>query len=95
MSWMDKNPNDLLQKAFFTGLIGIVLCLIPIISLLLPSIPREKVFFLKGFGILAQLTALSMVVLVLRVRKLDKTIKDKAKRMLIVLSVALLYFFLT
>lgn len=91
---MDRDPGKLLQRSFIIGIIGIVLCLIPMFNYVKPFAEPEKIFFLKGFGLGAQLLALSMAVLVMRTRKIPHEIKDKAKRMIIVLGAALVFFFL-
>jgi len=59
-----------------------------------PFAEPGKIFFLNGFGIGAQLLALSMAVLVIRQRKIPHEFKEKAKRMIIVLGAALVFFFL-
>ncbi|WP_200980237.1 hypothetical protein [Echinicola sp. 20G] len=94
MSWMDKDAGKLLQRSFVIGLVGILLCLIPMANAILTFMDQEKLFFLNGFGLGAQLVALSMAVLVLRKRKVDQEHQEKAKRMIITLGVSLLFFIL-
>ncbi|MEX2513119.1 MAG: hypothetical protein WD398_09445 [Cyclobacteriaceae bacterium] len=49
---------------------------------------------LNGLGLGSQLLGMSLAVLVLRRRKIDTVIKEKSKKMVLVLSVALLFFIL-
>jgi len=49
---------------------------------------------INGVGIALQFFALSIAVLVLRRRKLEEKLKDKAKKMVLILGVALIYFFM-
>lgn len=50
---------------------------------------------LNGVGLALQLVGLSLAVLVIRKRQLTPEIKEKAKKMILVLSVGLLFFLLT
>ena len=49
---------------------------------------------ITGVGIALQLFGLSIAVLVLRKKKIQETTKDKAKKMVLVLAVSLIYFFI-
>ncbi|WP_460545436.1 hypothetical protein, partial [Echinicola sediminis] len=86
MNPADKDPGKVLQRSFIIGIIGILLCLIPMFNHVKPFAKPDKIFFLNGFGLGAQLLALSMAVLVMRKRKIPHEIKEKAKRMIIVLG---------
>lgn len=93
MKWTNHSPKILLQRSFLFGITGIVLAALAVVNnyfevLAAPMGP------LTGTGILLQLIGLSLAVLVMRERKLDPEIKEKAKKMLLVLSVSLLYFIL-
>jgi len=90
---MEKDPGMLLKRSFLFGVTGIVLCLIIVFNnyfeiLSLPNGP------INGIGIAFQLFGLSISVLVLKKRKLEEELKDKAKKMILVLAVALIYFFM-
>ncbi|RZS98698.1 hypothetical protein [Cecembia calidifontis] len=92
-SWMEKDPGMLLKRSFLFGMAGIILCLATVFNnyfeiIALPHGP------INGIGIALQLFGLSIAVLVLRRRKIEEALKDKAKKMILVLSVALIYFFL-
>lgn len=50
---------------------------------------------LNGVGLALQLVGLSLAVLVIRQRKLAPEIKEKAKKMILVLAVGLMFFILT
>ncbi|GGF41967.1 hypothetical protein [Echinicola rosea] len=94
MSWMDKDPSKLLQRCFIIGLIGIILCIVPLANKVMAVFDPAKLAFLNGFGLLAQLLALSIAVYVLRMRKIAEGPKDKAKSLIIVLAVSLIFFIL-
>ncbi|QDH81422.1 hypothetical protein FKX85_21265 [Echinicola soli] len=94
MSWMDKDPSTLLQRCFVIGLIGIILCIIPLVNMAMAVFDPAKLVFLNGFGLLAQLVALSIAVYVIRMRKIAEGPKDKAKSLIIVLAVAVVFFIL-
>jgi hypothetical protein len=94
MSWSDKDNGLLLKRSFMFGITGIILCLIPITNAYfqvvdLPMVP------LQGVGLLLQMFGLSIAVMVLRKRKNPEEIQDKAKKMILVLAVALVFFVLT
>jgi hypothetical protein len=94
MSWSDKDNGLLLKRSFLFGITGIILSLIPIVNAYfqvvdLPMVP------LQGVGLLLQMFGLSIAVMVLRKRKNPEEIQDKAKKMIVVLAVALVFFVLT
>lgn len=91
MKWFDKDENLLLQRSFIFGLTGIGLCLVPLFNgyfqfLNAPMGP------LNGVGLLLQFFGLSIAIMVLRKRKISEQAKDKAKKMILVLGVALVFF---
>lgn len=93
MKWTNHPPKILLQRSFLFGITGIVLAALAVVNgyfdlLEAPMGP------LTGTGILLQLVGLSLSVLVIRERKLDPELKEKAKKMILILSVGLLYFIL-
>ncbi|MEX2569101.1 MAG: hypothetical protein WD431_24370 [Cyclobacteriaceae bacterium] len=94
MKWTQIDEKRLLNRSFILGIFGILCCLIPIIyfNFNLKTMPYGG--FLNGLGLGAQLLGLSLAVLVLRKRKIDTVIKEKSKKMVLVLSVALLFFIL-
>uniref|UniRef100_UPI003593E7E6 hypothetical protein n=1 Tax=Aquiflexum sp. TaxID=1872584 RepID=UPI003593E7E6 len=86
MKWFDKDENLLLQRSFIFGVVGIVLCLIPVFNnyfqfFNLPTGP------INGVGIGLQFFGLSIAVLVLRKRKISEEVRDKVKKMILVLAV--------
>lgn len=94
MSWSDKDNGLLLKRSFLFGITGIVLCSIPLVNsyfqlVHLPMVP------IQGVGLLLQMFGLSIAVMVLRKRKNPEEIQDKAKKMILVLAVALVFFVMT
>jgi len=94
MSWMDKDENKLLQRSFIFGMIGILCCMIPLFNRNFRFTDLESINVFTGIGIGAQLFGLSIAVLVIRKRKISHEIKQKAQRMAIALTVALIFFFM-
>lgn len=94
MKWTQIGEDILLKRSFLLGIAGILCCLAPIVYLNVYQdfMPYGNV--LNGLGLGTQLLGLSLAVLVLRRRKIDPTIKEKSKKMVLVLSVALLFFIL-
>lgn len=93
MNWTNHPPKTLLQRSFLFGITGIVLSSLALLNgfyhvLDAPMGP------LNGTGILLQLVGLSLSVLVIRQRKVDPDITEKAKKMMLVLTVGLLFFLL-
>lgn len=94
MKWTNHPPQILLQRSFLFGITGIVLCALALANsyfgwLIAPMGP------LRGTGILLQLIGLSLAVLVIRKRKLDPETTEKAKKMILILAVGLLFFILS
>lgn len=93
MNWMDKDEELLIQRSFIFGMTGIVLCLIPLGNGYFQwlNAPMQP---LNGVGIALQLFGLSISVLILRKRKIKDAVKEKAKKMILVLTVSLIFFFM-
>lgn len=91
MKWFDKDENMLVQRAFLLGVTGIILCLIPVFNSYYQLL-KAPMGPLNGIGIGLQLFATSILVLVLRKRKVDEKAKEKAQKMMVVLGAALVYF---
>ncbi|MDN3688196.1 hypothetical protein [Cyclobacterium jeungdonense] len=83
-----------LSRSFLAGLAGILFCMVPLVLLAwqLPGTAYGSYF--TGIGLALQLLGISLAVLVLRARNLDATQKEKAKKMVLVLGVAFLFFVL-
>src|SRR5690606_28680004 len=94
MSWMEKDENMLLQRSFIFGMIGILFCMVPLCNRSFHFWDWANINVLTGIGIGVQLFALSIAVLVIRKRKISHEIKNKAQRMAIALTVALMFFFM-
>ena len=93
MSWKEKNEELLLKRSFLFGITGIIICLVPLFNgyfnlLIIPMAP------ISGIGIVLQFFAISIAIMVLRKRKITEETKDKAKKMILVLGVALIFFFM-
>jgi amino acid transporter len=93
MKWIDKDTNLLLQRSFLFGATGIVICLIPLFNNYFQFL-NISMGPINGIGILLQFFGLSIAVMVLRKRKVEEELKDKAKKMILVLTVALIFFFM-
>ncbi|MDF2157396.1 hypothetical protein [Algoriphagus sp. CAU 1675] len=94
MKWTNQPEGVLLQRSFLFGITGIVLGTL--------SILNSNFFFiqapmgpLNGVALLLQLIGLSLSVLVLRRRKVNKEDLEKAKVMTLILGVSLLFFILS
>lgn len=92
-NWMEKDENMLLKRSFIFGVTGIIICLIPLYNNYFHFI-EHSLGALNGIGIALQFFGLSIAVLVLRKRKIAEEVKDKAKKMVLVLGVALVFFFM-
>lgn len=90
---MEKDEDLLLQRSFLFGATGIILCLLALANTYY-QVLEAPMGPLNGVGIALQFFGLSIAVLVLRKRKITEAVKDKSKKMILVLGVALLFFFL-
>ncbi|MCH7398318.1 hypothetical protein MM236_09975 [Belliella sp. DSM 107340] len=93
MNWMEKDEDLLLQRSFLFGATGIILCLLALANTYY-QVLEAPMGPLNGVGIALQFFGLSIAVLVLRKRKITEAVKDKSKKMILVLGVALFFFFL-
>lgn len=90
---MEKDEDLLLQRSFLFGATGIILCLLALANTYY-QVLEAPMGPLNGVGIALQFFGLSIAVLVLRKRKITEAVKDKSKKMILVLGVALFFFFL-
>lgn len=93
MKWFDKDEKLLLERAFLFGAVGIVLGFISLANLNFRFL-EAPMGPLNGVSLGLQLFGMSIAVLVLRKRKITDQTKDKAKKMVLVLGVSLMFFFL-
>ncbi len=91
MKWTDHPEGVLLQRSFLFGITGIVLGTLSILNtnFRLVQAPMGP---LNGVGLALQLVGLSLAILVIRKRNLSPEIKEKAKKMILVLGVSLMFF---
>lgn len=94
MKWTDHSDKTLLQRSFLFGITGIVLCILSLLNTYF-QVLAAPMGPMNGVGMALQLVGLSLAVLVIRKRKLTPEIKEKAKKMILVLGVGLLFFILT
>ena len=94
MNWMDKDEGKLLHKAFLFGIGGIIACMVPLFNSYGRFWENVNINIFTGIGIGVQLFSLSILVLILRKRKITHETKGKAQRMIIALTVSLLFFFM-
>lgn len=90
---MEKDEKLLLQRSFLFGATGIALCLLALANTYFELL-QAPMGPLNGVGVALQFFGLSIAVLVLRKRKIQEETKDKAKQMILVLGVSLLFFFM-
>ena len=94
MKWTDHSENTLLQRSFLFGITGIVLGMLSLLNTQF-QVVQAPMGPLNGVALALQLIGLSLAVLILRRRKLTSEIKEKAKKMVLILGVGLLFFILT
>ena len=94
MKWTELPVETLLQRSFLFGIVGIILGTLSILNTYMSWLDAPM-GPLNGVSVGLQFLGLSIAVLVLRKRKLSKEIKEKAKKMTLVLGVALLFFILS
>ncbi|PZX60439.1 hypothetical protein LV84_00718 [Algoriphagus ratkowskyi] len=94
MKWTDHSDKTLLQRSFLFGITGFVLCMLSLLNTQF-QVLQAPMGPLNGVGLALQFVGLSLAVLVIRKRKLDPEIKEKAKKMILILAVGLLFFILT
>ncbi|GAA0879431.1 hypothetical protein GCM10009119_23990 [Algoriphagus jejuensis] len=91
MKWSDLPEPVLLQRSFLFGITGIVLGTLSLLNSSLHYIDAPM-GPLNGVSFLLQLAALGTAILVLRKRKVAPEFKEKAKILILVQTVALLFF---
>ncbi len=94
MKWTDHSEKTLLQRSFLFGITGIVLGILSLLNTYF-QVLEAPMGPLNGVALALQLVGLSLAVLVIRRRKLTPEIKEKAKKMILILAVGLLFFILT
>ena len=94
MKWSNLPEPVLLQRSFIFGLTGIILGVISILNKNL-QLFNGSVLPLNGVSLLLQLFGLGLAILVLRKRKLAPEYKEKSQILILVLTVALLFFILS
>jgi uncharacterized YccA/Bax inhibitor family protein len=94
MKWTDHSEKTLLQRSFLFGVTGILLGILSLLNTYF-QVLEAPMGPLNGVSLGLQLVGLSLAVLVIRKRKLEPEIKEKAKKMILILAVGLLFFILT
>lgn len=94
MKWTDHSEKTLLQRSFLFGITGIILGMLSLLNTYF-QVLEAPMGPLNGVSLGLQLVGLSLAVLVIRRRKLTPEIKEKAKKMILILAVGLLFFILT
>jgi adenosine/AMP kinase len=94
MKWTNKPENVLLERSFLFGIVGIILGTLAMVNTKfhLLDAPMGP---LNGVSFALQLLAISLAILVLRKRKVDPDLKQKAQKMIVVLGAAFLFFVLS
>jgi membrane-associated HD superfamily phosphohydrolase len=91
MNWSSLPEPTLLQRAFLFGITGILLGTISLLNtqLRLLDAPMGP---LNGVSLLLQFFAIGLAILVLKKKKVATEYKEKSQLMLLILTVALLFF---
>lgn len=91
MKWSELPEPVLLQRSFLFGITGIILGALSILNSTwhLVNAPMGP---LNGVSLLLQFAGLGLAILVLRKRKLSQEFKEKSQMMILILTVALLFF---
>jgi hypothetical protein len=91
MKWSDLPEPVLLQRSFLFGITGIILGALSILNStwFKYDVPLGPI---NGVSLLLQFAGLSMAILTLRKRKLSQEYKEKSQLMILILTVALLFF---
>jgi hypothetical protein len=91
MKWSELPEPVLLQRSFLAGITGIVLGALSILNSTwhLVQAPMGP---LNGMSLLLQFAGLGIAVMVLKKRKLTQEYKEKSQMMILILTVALLFF---
>lgn len=91
MKWSELPEPVLLQRAFLFGITGIVLGALSILNSTWHFV-NAPMGPLNGVSLLLQFAGLGMAIMVLRKRKLVQEYKEKSQMMILILTVALLFF---
>lgn len=91
MKWSDLPEPVLLQRSFLFGITGIVLGALSILNSTWHFV-QAPMGPLNGVSLLLQFAGLGMAIMVLRKRKLAQEFKEKSQMMILILTVALLFF---
>lgn len=91
MKWSDLPEPVLLQRSFLSGITGIVLGALSILNSTWHYV-NAPMGPLNGVSLLLQFGGLGMAIMVLRKRKLSQEYKEKSQMMILILTVALLFF---
>jgi uncharacterized membrane protein YsdA (DUF1294 family) len=91
MKWSELPEPVLLQRSFLFGIVGILLGALSLLNSYgqYISAPMGP---LNGVSLLLQLAALGTAILVLRKRKVAPEFKEKAQMLILVQTVAILFF---
>ena len=91
MKWSELPEPVLLQRSFLFGLTGIILGALSILNTTwhLVQAPMGP---LNGVSFLLQFMGLGLSIIVLRKRKVAQEYKEKSQMMILIMSVALLFF---
>lgn len=94
MKWTNQPDHILLERSFLFGIVGIILGTLAILNtkFLLLDVPMGPI---NGVSFALQLIAISLAILVLRKRKVEPELKEKAQKMIVVLGAAFLFFILS
>jgi hypothetical protein len=91
MKWSELPEPVLLQRSFLSGITGIILGALSVLNSTwhLVQAPMGP---LNGVSLLLQFAGLGIAVMVLKKRKLAQEYKEKSQMMILILTVALLFF---
>ena len=91
MKWSDLHEPVLLQRSFLFGITGIILGALSVLNSNM-SYVAAPMGPLNGVSIFLQFAGLGTAILVLRKRKVAQEFKEKAQILILVQTVALLFF---
>jgi len=91
MKWSDLPEPVLLQRSFLFGITGIILGALSVVNSNFHYV-NAPMGPLNGVSLLLQFAGLGTAILVLRKRKIAQEFKEKAQILILVQTVALLFF---
>ncbi len=94
MKLTDLPEPVLLQRSFIFGLTGIILGVLSILNTNMQFLDAPM-GPLNGVSLFLQFAGIGMSIIVLRRRKVAQEYKEKSQMMILILSVALLFFILS